>query len=1147
MGIHLSLPLWEDVMKNDLRKTLRIWMFKRRFRFLFSFLLVGLGLALLAYIGAKPSAIAGSLFQSPLIQSIPIRLSAGEFDPLVQSGPAPMAGQLMSSVTPEEPAYYIVQFNVPIKSGKKQEMERLGARVFDYLPEFAFIVKMDGATRKAVESMKHVRWVGLYQPGFRLAPALNRVLTAGETISQRNFVVTVFEKEEVAEVTRQIKQLGGRVLNVSAKNVRPKINVRLDSNQLEAVSQIAGVRWIEPAPVWKLFNDQGAVIMGGPLAWNRHNLYGAGQVVGIADTGLDAGVREGPMLHDDFKDGRGGTRVSHLFRLAGDSPSDAAGHGTHVAGSVLGNGARSGSDPLAHLYDNSFAGLAPEATLVFQSIEDQATGWLTGIPDDLNDLFRPAHEAGAMIHTNSWGSDDYGIYSSYSEDADQYIWNHKDFLILFAAGNAGVDEEGGGMIALYSVGSPATAKNIIAVGATENYRPSGSTPSPGRDYLYGARWAERYPSEPIKSDHLSNNASGMAAFSSRGPCVDGRIKPDIVAPGTNIISTRSSLAGNGWGQGGLSNEAHQFYTYMGGTSMATPLTAGATALVREFYTKVKNITPSAALLKATLLNGAFDMAPGQYGTWPVQEILPRPNNVQGWGRVNLENTLFPASPTVGEYQDERAGLSTGESRIYRFTVTDRSVPLKVTLAWSDYPGSPVAFAQLVNDLDLIVIDPSSASHTPATASRTGKRMVISYDWGIGSYDFIGTSSPDEGYAVKFTPDSYPALLESIRLYLRGETPGRHHFRINIRAADGPGGLPGTLLFSKEATYFSWSNDPGSWVNVDLSGLTIPGGDFYVAYHATDDIQNLKLAVDSTSPHGRSYYFDGTSWSAYAQSDILIQSVVSIEDPTTLADRRNNVEGIDLLNPSPGAYYIRVNGHNIPQGPQPYALVVKGGNVSPLVVAVPPVAPDDLSAVCVSNSQIVLNWTDNCANETGFGIERRRDPSQPFSLVATVGANTTSYRDSDLLPRTRYYYRLKAFNPAGDSVYSNEATVITFPGSRRSDDASDQKAHCFIATAAYGSYLHPFVHILRVFRDSVLMTSSAGKTFVAWYYRVSPPIARVIAQNSLFNAGVRVLLLPFIGFAWLCLKIGVAPVCLIFFIFCAVMITGSLTVGRRRLS
>ncbi|HML25369.1 MAG TPA: S8 family serine peptidase, partial [Methanomethylovorans sp.] len=89
---------------------------------------------------------------------------------------------------------------------------------------------------------------------------------------------------------------------------------------------------------------------------------------------------------------------------------------------------------------------------------------------------------------------------------------------------------------------------------------------------------------------------------------DGRIKPDIVAPGTFIISTRSSVSDTeGWGA------VNEDYIYMGGTSMATPIAAGGLALIRQNYVDNLNVTPSAALLKATVINGASDMQPGQYG------------------------------------------------------------------------------------------------------------------------------------------------------------------------------------------------------------------------------------------------------------------------------------------------------------------------------------------------------------------------------------------------------------------------------------------------------------------------------------------------------------------------------------------------------
>ena len=107
--------------------------------------------------------------------------------------------------------------------------------------------------------------------------------------------------------------------------------------------------------------------------------------------------------------------------------------------------------------------------------------------------------------------------------------------------------------------------------------------------------------------------------------------------------------------------------------------------------------------------------------------------------------------------------------------------------------------------------------------------------------------------------------------------------------------------------------------------------------------------------------------------------------------------------------------------------------------------------------------------------------------------------------------------------------------------------CFIATAAYGSYLHPFVKILRDFRDRVLLTASPGRSFVAWYYRVSPPIADVIARYDWLSAAVRIALLPAVGLTWLCLKVGVVPVGLMLLVFFAAIITVSRTIWRKRCS
>jgi len=543
----------------------------------------------------------------------------------------------------------------------------------------------------------------LYEPRYKTDPDLQSVhqqMRAANAYENIEINISVWRPAYVHRVQTAVELAGGTVVSSGAGPRRGVLRATVPAAALDTLAALAEIEWIERYVQPETNNDVAAraSMMNVQSVWTNRNLRGAGQIVAVGDSGLDTGNTA--TIHPDFSN-----RVHAAFGLF--EPGfwgDPMGHGTHVAGSVLGSGAA---------YQNGrFQGMAPEARLVMQAMGDREGSSSIYPPSPLNLLFEQAYTNEARIHTDSWGSAVAGAYTIYSREADEFMWDVDDMLILFSAGNSGRDANSNGIIDRVAIGAPATAKNVLTVGAAESDRPVGS--GGYSSYLWGTgSWLRNYPANPIRNDYISTawlGRQGMAAFSSRGPTQDGRTKPDIVAPGTDIISCRSRLAqGTGWGTGTgvLEGDVSEFYQFSGGTSMSTPLTAGAAALARQYLTEVHGMEkPSAAMLKALLVNGARSLGAGQYGTNEFREIPegPRPNVVEGWGHVDLEGSLFPDGGRTNLLWDRHIA-ETGTTNRYPITVNGTG-PMKVTLAWSDYPATLAAAAQLVNDLDLCLITPS---------------------------------------------------------------------------------------------------------------------------------------------------------------------------------------------------------------------------------------------------------------------------------------------------------------------------------------------------------------------------------------------------------------------------------------------------------
>ncbi|MBN1296367.1 S8 family serine peptidase [bacterium] len=595
-----------------------------------------------------------------------IQLDCGSFDTrLTDALPIPME-LTAPELLPEQSGMFLVQFAGPITEVQKAAVRSIGAELYDYWTHWTFSTWMTPEQAASVQALEGVRWIGRFHPAYRIHSTFGtRDLRLMERVQsdQIQAVIQLLKPAHLAEVADRVARSGGTVTAHFPNAIPPFLTARIHPESVFELARMETIRRIEEEGEFYQFNDetqevlQSGSVAGGTPVWNG-GLHGEGQILGHMDSGIDAD-------HCFFIDASqplptSTVNVNHrkiiCYRTyANGQAYDGCdnGHGTHTAGTAAGFTMNAAGTP--------YIGLAYGAKITAADVgTDDWISCLLGllsVPSDISVCYTDAYGDGARIHTNSWGSTD-NTYDSMAEQTDTFMWNHKDFLIFYANGNSGPDAG--------TMGTPATSKNIVAVGGCNN--------EPDQNQIW--------------------------ASSSRGP-VNGsnRMAPALMAPstdGSGFTAGIDSSASDGETTGetcGFIGSGYQ------GTSMACPAAAGCALLVRQYFTDgyyptgiavpANGFIPSAALIRGVMINGAADMT----------GVTHRPNNDQGWGRVHLDNSLYFSGDTAKLLvADDPTGLQTGDMFDTPITVNSNAAPLRITLTWTDYPGN-----NLVNDLDLELI------------------------------------------------------------------------------------------------------------------------------------------------------------------------------------------------------------------------------------------------------------------------------------------------------------------------------------------------------------------------------------------------------------------------------------------------------------
>ena len=638
----------------------------------------------------------------------------------------------------------VVQFVGPIKPEWRQALVQTGVKIVHYLPQNSYLVYGDAAalvqfqTWAAATSV--VQWTGDYTGEYKVHPSARPGKAQALSARGSGDTFSIQLVEDPLGNAATLKLIGqwqlAPVVKSSGLHGYRNLVVALPREQLDTLAAQPDVVSIHPYTTpHKRDERQDQIVAGnltgsqpggpGYLSWlagkgfTQAQFDASGFVVDVSDSGIDNGtVSPGHFaLYPQANVSRPSRVVYNRFERttfnSGATLAGCDGHGNLNAHIIGGYDVFTGGVHVDAQGYNHDLGVCPFVKIGSSVIFDNSGGANDFTDPDYSVLLTDAYNSGARISNNSWGGAGTGDYDFEAQTYDSLVRDvgaaggHREMVVVFAAGNEGPGAQ--------TIDSPGTAKNVLTVGASENVRSlstlNGGNSATGKD---GSG----------TGDIDANNANDLVGFSSRGPCADNRIKPDLVAPGSHILGgvpqagspitngTGSAISCfNGTGVAGVPGSGtvgspdnffplgQQFYTVSSGTSHATPAVAGACALLRQYFINLglnpSHAPPSPAMTKAYLMNSARYLTGSGAG-----DTLPSPN--QGVGAVNLGTAFDGAARVLRDQVAADTFTASGQARVFSGFVADPSKPLRITLAWTDAAGSTTASQALVNDLDLEV-------------------------------------------------------------------------------------------------------------------------------------------------------------------------------------------------------------------------------------------------------------------------------------------------------------------------------------------------------------------------------------------------------------------------------------------------------------